>query len=667
MSLSPTTRAEAASPTTRLEKLVLALLVAIRLTLDSTRYLTNPERYWNWEDNYNAAVGWYAVHAGLWDQLLTLQYKTFCGGCTVNSVLAAPILALGGDHLVLWKAVGLLWTTATLLTGFWAISAHAGRRAGWSFALLFAVPPLGVSDLSLMLWGNHNESMYFVFLALACVATGRSALAGLSMGIGLWFCRTTILAPIVLLPLAPASREGRWRVIAGLLAGASLIAIPAANGDHGTYQMDLTSNLLPYGTGEAAERAFALWKPEQMGLRLYTGLERTTTAGFVWMGGALVGLLVLASDRTRGWARFVLPGMVAVFAVLYAISGFPMARMTAQGALMNMRYHAPWMMLLMALAASALTSRSWRGRGADPRGVIGWRASLGGIGVVAMLGADVWGWTQSLRAFAAHHETIADAWAIRAVHHPGFSGFVMGRLDPARVAHSDDPRTEASLRRMDGYRASKLTERLGLDATGGTLAGATLAAWGQGVTDPIAGWAALAETNAWLATLPPDQARVLGAGMAANLMFGVSNGAPPLPGTRPRPLSKDRAANAVARGAELLARATTGAPEGVCWTCRAVGPAIADMCRDRKSKKAPEARAADLGRCLGTAIPSLTFQPDLAYGAGMACAHPGASPAACHTVAAALPPALAAEFLAGLDDPLAGADRPFLAHKPGEK
>jgi hypothetical protein len=360
--------------------------------------------------------------------------------------------------------------------------------------------------------------------------------------------------------------------------------------------------------------------------------------------------------------------MVAVFAVLYAISGFPMARMTAQGALMNMRYHAPWMMLLMALAASGFgtgTTGGFAGRG-------GWRAALGGIGVLAMLGANVWGWTQSLRAFAAHHETIADAWAIRAVHHSGFSGFAMGRLDPDRVAHSDDPRTEASLRRMDGYRASKLTERLGgsglgLDATGGTLAGASLAAWGQGVTDPIAGWAALEATNAWLATLPPDQARVLGAGMAANLMFGVSNGAPPLPGTRPRPPSKDRAANAVARGAELLARATTGAPEGVCWTCRAVGPAIADMCRDRKSKKAPEARAADLGRCLRTAIPSLTFQPDLAYGAGMACAHPGASPAACHTVAAALPPALAAEFLAGLDDPLAGADRPFLAHKPGEK
>ena len=123
--------------------------------------------------------------------------------------------------------------------------------------------------------------------------------------------------------------------------------------------------------------------------------------------------------------------------------------------------------------------------------------------------------------------------------------------------------------------------------------------------------------------------------------------------------------NAAARGADILALATAGAPEGECWTCRAVGPAIADVCRDRKSTKA--AGAARLGQCLGTAIDSLNFRSDLAYGAGMACPHPGASPAFCARVADAMPEPLALAFRAGMEDPLAGADHPFLALRSGEK
>ena len=42
-----------------------------------------------------------------------MQYKTFCGGCTVDAALAAPILGLGGDHFLAWKAIPLVWTAAT--------------------------------------------------------------------------------------------------------------------------------------------------------------------------------------------------------------------------------------------------------------------------------------------------------------------------------------------------------------------------------------------------------------------------------------------------------------------------------------------------------------------------------------------------------------------------
>ncbi|MSP56189.1 MAG: hypothetical protein EXR69_11395 [Myxococcales bacterium] len=677
------------------ERIALTALVLLRVALDTSRYLASPIRYWNWEDNYNAAVAWYAAHAGLWDQLLPLQYKAFCGGCTVEALIAAPLLGLGGDHIVLWKAVALLWTAATLVVGFHALSSYAGRRAGWAFAVLYAVPPLGLSDLSLMLWGNHNESMLFVLAGLGLVAGGRRPFAvGLVLGAGLWFSRTTIFAAVLLLPWALLRLRGRMErrprrralrlLFLGLGVGLCPLLLPAARGDWGTYTMSPMANLMPHGLAEALSRAGPLWQVEPVATRLYVTLNHWTSAAGAWLAAVGLALFATLLDRTRGASRFILPAMALLFAVLYAVSGFPMTKMTLQGALMNMRYYAPWMLLLTAVCAASAGRVLW--------GVPGAAA------VLLMLGANGAAWGESLRTLRSldlKAADLEDIWSTRAIHHGGFVGSALLRLsdDRLQTAASADARTDAGLRRMRGYRraggsagGSAGGRRAAITALASDPAGGNIevAAFVQSATDPVGGWLNLRATNAELTELaanpanpadPGNQALAvaIGRGMAYNLLYGVSNGAAPLPGSRPdaprAQTAASPAAMAEARGRELLARLRAGQEDDVpCWACAAVGPAVADLCRDRKRTHMSGRGAAQtlaneaFGRCLEQALTPLPFSTEMAWGAGIACVRPGASPLACDTAAAAMvDPALSAAFRAGTVDPIAGMDRPVIA------
>jgi len=621
-------------------KLALTLLVALRLTLDTSRFLADPAHYWNWEDNYNAAVGWYVAYAGMWDQALNLQYKAFCGGCTVEALVAAPLFALGGDHQVLWKAVALLYTAGTMVAGFVALSAHAGRRAGWAFALLFAVPPLGATDIALMLWGNHNESMLYVFAGYALVVTGRPFGAGLVLGFGVWACRTTLFAPLALVPLAMSLPGPRWRVLLGLGLGLGLLAIPAASGDTGTYHMDVASNLLPEGPGAAWERLLVLVRPEEIGRRFFGGRPGNTGVAAAWLAAAAFALLLVLSDRARGRARVTVPALAAGFAVLYSISGFPLPRSVGDTVVMSLRYHA--------LVASACGSSGWRGR-----------AAMAGLAVM-LLGSGR-SQLEAVRASWGSHASVRDAWGISVLHPVEFAGPALGRLTAQRLAraNSRDPRTEASLRRMEGYRAGRdapvfdAATALALAA----LSPAAVEGYGQVMADPKPGWPQLPELNRQLATLPPPVAVDLGHGAASNLVFGVRGEPAPGQGPKSRPSKAAAPAAAAKQAAELVARAQEGGPAEQCWTCRAVGPALVEACSGPRRRT--DLPAGDVGACMALALPSVPFAAEVAYGAGMTCARPGATLARCEAVAAALPAPYAAAFLAGVADPLAGAERPM--------
>ncbi len=630
------------------QKLVLAGLVALRLTLDSARFLGDPAHYWNWEDNYNAAVGWYVAYAGMWDQLLQLQYKAFCGGCTVEALVAAPLFAVGGNHQVLWKAVALLYTAATMLCGFTALSAHAGRRAGWAFAVLFAVPPLGSTDIALMLWGNHNESMLYVFSGFALIATGRAFPGGVALGIGAWACRTTLFAPLALVPLALALPGRRWRVFAGLGLGLALLLIPAGGGDTGTYHMDVASNLLPEGPGAAVQRLVTLVSPVEIGRRFFGGRPGNTGGAAGWLCVVVAAGVLVASDRSRGPTRFAVPGLALAFAVLYSVSGFQLPRAVGDSVVMSLRYHAPWMMVLAALAASAAGSGGWRGRVAVGGVVVMVLAS--GRSQVEALGST-WGSRVSLR----------DAWGITLLHPVEFAGPALGRLRGERVAvaHSRDPATEASLRRMEGYRAGRdapvfdARTVLALAA----ISPAAVEGYGQVMADPAPGWRSIADLNRNLATVPLDLAVDLGHGAASNLVFGV--GGPPPRGqeAKGRPAKGVDPAAAARQGSELVARAQVGGPSDACWACRAVGPALVDACSG--PHRHGDVPPGPIGACLALALPNVPFAPEVAYGAGMSCVRPGATGVRCEAMAAALPDPYAAAFRAGVADPVAGAERPM--------
>ena len=82
------------------------MAVAVRLTLDALALMGQPGCYWNIEESYDATVAWLLGHGALWSQLLALQYKTFCGGCTVVAVAGSPLMGVLGDHVLAWKALG---------------------------------------------------------------------------------------------------------------------------------------------------------------------------------------------------------------------------------------------------------------------------------------------------------------------------------------------------------------------------------------------------------------------------------------------------------------------------------------------------------------------------------------------------------------------------------
>ncbi len=624
----------------------LTALVLVRLTLDLSHLLGRPARYWNWEEAYNFTVAWYVWWAGLWGQALDLQAKAFCGGCSVVSALALPGILLGGDELLAWKSVPLVWSAGTLIVGFFAVDRTVGRAAAWAFAVLFAVPPMGVSELGLMAWGNHSESTLFVLLALWAFAAREPLRLGLALGLGLWFCRTSGYA-WVLVPMwgigawwarrgegaraagAPIERPegglatpsaalatpssalatpsaalatpsaGLAAPSAGLaaqsaalllgLSAALLTLLPAARGDVGTYQMSLTS-LLP--GPDVVPRLATLLTPLGLGARAWP--DGHTSGGWLLAAAALG---VLARPNV------VVLTLTVLFAFLFGASDFVIPRMGNAAPLLNMRYHAPWLHLLLLLTACGLGGTGWRR----------W------LGVAAVACALVPSGLAHLRTLRADPPEWVGSTPV--IDHPHFAAVAIGRLDAERIAtaKSPDRRVEATLRRMEGYLAARRVRATRPDAPGSTLeaeAAALTPAGREGLgqallTDP----SQLAAWNARFADLTD-----VGRGMGWNVGLAL------LEGRRREPVE--------------LGRYSQGLPEGApCGACVADGFALIANCRGSTS-------------CLDVLE---TADAEVVYGAGVACRGPGRPRRACEALAERYGPT----FAAGLDDAMAGTEGVF--------
>ena len=328
---------------------IAAALVLLRLLWSIEALLFDPLRFRNHEETYNATVGWLVWHGGLWEHLLTLQYRDFCGGCTVAAALAAPALGLLGDRFVVWKGLAILWGCATV-----AMSWAAGRRlwgpaAGLALAALLALPPGGLGEVSLMLWGNHQETALLLMIALYLLPTGGWRL-GLVLGLSVWFCRTSGYFVAVLLPIA-LWRGQRRALLLGLAAGLLPLLLPAGAGESGKVSLSATAHLLPEGPSGFSRRLRLLLAPSELAPRLFLVRGMTLGAAAVLLNTAVAATLLA---RRRTWLPLLL---LASFTAAFTLTGFHVPLPGRILPIVNARYHVPFALLLLVVTAAAVRDR----------------------------------------------------------------------------------------------------------------------------------------------------------------------------------------------------------------------------------------------------------------------------------------------------------------------
>ncbi len=589
---------------------LLVLAACVRVLLDGAELVSHPLRFKQWEEAYNASVSRFLWTTDLWSQILPLQYKAFCGGCTVVAAVASPVVGLAGDHLLAWKSVALAWTVAELVVGFFALDRHVGRAAAWAWAVLWACPPTGVSDLALMLWGNHQESALFVLGALALL--DRPFAAGLCAGLGVWFCRTSAYGALAVAPLLLA-RRGRHLAVLGALVGLSPFLLQSAVGDVGPNRIHVEGNVFPAGWKGVWDRAGYLFGTRELAFRQFIA-----RADSEWLSGVSLAVAAVSAVLCAWRARVAL-WLVVVWVVLLTGTGIPIYLMRLTTPLTNARYHAPWLMLLVWIAAAGVGVAWTHGRR--------W---LGGILLAVALfpgalsqGERLAGWAWSPLALTLPGGTT-----------PVFLVYAAGRLAPEKLdVRPADPWAAGVMAMLRGL---DLGKRVFLQ----TLSVDDAVARAQADAEPLYALRGLGHALAnvplsaqvWterLASLPPADGDALALGMALDQ------------GLRRRRMPGDPAA-AVAEALRSLPADADPRLRGMA------GPPLAVACNNQD-------QAATWAAC----IVAGSQDPYVLRVAGISAGRPDRDPSHIAAALAALPPAAAEAFGAGTDDLLAGLDSPF--------
>lgn len=225
-----------ASPAAHRLLLPLGLLLCAGLSLGDLRWggLAAPA----YEELLNARAAVLAA-CGHWSELSLLQYRFFCGGCTVDAAVGAGPIALLGPTELAWKLVPLLWQLLALAAVCALARAVSGARGVLVVLALWLGAPTAWRELLLTGWGNHAESAAFTFGAAALLLQGRrSSFAALAAGglaaFGLYYAWISAHAlPALLLgALLVAGLRG----LLAFLLGAPLGLLPwylVERGEHG--------------------------------------------------------------------------------------------------------------------------------------------------------------------------------------------------------------------------------------------------------------------------------------------------------------------------------------------------------------------------------------------------------------------------------------------------
>jgi hypothetical protein len=431
------------------------------------------------EELYNAGVAWMIGH-GHADALFRMQYREFCGGCSLDAVLGAPVLRLLGPRWLAWKLVPLGFTALLAGAGTWLVERRAGRPAAVAFALLLALAPRAWQHLSLIAWGNHVEAGIVGTLGLLAAAGARSAggrvLAGGLLGGALWIGFSGAFAPVAAMALLLVRRQPR--AAAQVLLGVPLGLLPWAAQYAST---GLHPFVTIYQDGESApvlaripHKLATLLAPGQLVALL--GLPRRWLGyglGFAAAGSVAVAVASTLRDRARGPAGAALVGLAAwtgvYLLVRFQIYDPAWPELAVPG---SVRYAAPIYPLLMVLVAS-VAGRWWATGGRVRAAVLLLPLLLVGLGArveawsslvsparVAGLGAVHWEHFRPQFSYTlpdAVHATSEheDVWSRRA------HAYALGRNDAGMKLRNPDDGTLARVRRPAGVLASPWWEGVG--------------------------------------------------------------------------------------------------------------------------------------------------------------------------------------------------------------
>jgi hypothetical protein len=313
----------------------------------------------HWEERVNARNG--ALFAcGHLEHWPALQYRTFCGGCTAQGLIAAPVFRLIGASIGSWKLVVVAFHMTTVILGCLLARRLAGPRAAIAACLLLMAAPGFYRELALTGWGNHAEASVFPLAAALVLDRGViGALgSGLAMGLGIWFAPITAHAVPAILALTARSWIRFTAFACGLGLGllpvlAFLQARPAGVRETGelwaSRELASPGELLGFLSGEG------------IGGGLWSAFEYGDLAGLgVWWWGLLwsaalwgVALQARRNQPLRGLLVLALTGLVGAFAVRHDLwehlPEFP------DHPAFNLRYLAPlvpWLIIAASVTQS---------------------------------------------------------------------------------------------------------------------------------------------------------------------------------------------------------------------------------------------------------------------------------------------------------------------------
>ncbi len=332
-----------------------ALLAAITVAVLQITALFNPDvPLIDCEERYNAAHALELVR-GHPEALLRLQYRPFCGGCSLVSGLGALLFAVAEPSFFVWKLVAIGFSVLMTGAGVLGLARTVGPAAAAAFALLCVFAPWAYIHLSLLSWGNHTECgvLALLMLLLDEGRSRRSGRTGLLGGFGLWvgFSMGFAVLGLGLARLRDPSASLRYWSGVALGAGPLWLAQRVSTGAHPFGTIYVPGERVPDIT-RIGEKLWTLIAPGQ--LAALFGLPRWELGVFLGVGWA-VAAVVAAFVAREALARRAAQ-LVALWCAVYLVVGFRLEPSQAPqvSAPAAMRYFAAVYPMLFVVLASAM-------------------------------------------------------------------------------------------------------------------------------------------------------------------------------------------------------------------------------------------------------------------------------------------------------------------------